>query len=116
MLYARETRNGLFMSLPRALDVGGESLYLVARDVLKASDCGRLGRQAADNPWSALRVVKAAGKTAQRPRCCSKPKQQLCIQNGTRAHYLNYLQKREGEAGKRSAGNRISQPIRSTEK
>jgi hypothetical protein len=38
------------MSLPRALDVAGESLYLVARDVLKASDCGRLGRQAADHP------------------------------------------------------------------
>jgi hypothetical protein len=35
---------------------------------------------------------KAAEKTAQRRRCCSKPKQQLCIQNGTRAHYLNYLQ------------------------
>jgi hypothetical protein len=34
----------LFMSLPRALDVGGESLYLVVRDVLKASDCERLGR------------------------------------------------------------------------
>src|ERR1700733_6006859 len=27
-------------------------------------------------------------KTAQRPRCCSKLKQQLYIQNGTRAHYL----------------------------
>jgi hypothetical protein len=27
------------------------------------------------------------------------------------AHFLNYLQKRgEGEAGKRSAGNRIGQP------
>jgi hypothetical protein len=59
---------------------------------------------------------KAAEKTAQRPRCCSKPKQELRIQNGTRAHYLNYLQKREDEAGKRSAGNRIGQPIRSTEK
>jgi hypothetical protein len=32
---------------------------------------------------------------------------QSCIQNGARAYYLNYLQKREGEAGKRSAGNRI---------
>src|SRR5277367_4608000 len=50
---------------------------------------------------------KAAEKTAQRPRCCSKQKQQLCIQNGTRAHYLHNLQKREGKAGKRSAGNRI---------
>jgi hypothetical protein len=100
-----------FMSLPRALDVGGESLYLAARDVLKASDCGRLGRQAADHPWSALRMVKAAGKTTQRPRCCSKPKQQLRIQNGTRAHYLNCLHRREGEAGKRSAGNRIDRKV-----
>ena len=31
---------------------------------------GRLGRQAADHPRSALRVVKASEKTAQRPRCC----------------------------------------------
>jgi hypothetical protein len=29
--------------------------------------------------WSALRVVKSCRKTAQRPRCCSKLKQQLCI-------------------------------------
>jgi hypothetical protein len=36
----------------------------------------------------ALRVVKSCRKTAQRPRYCSKLKQQLYIQNGTRAHYL----------------------------
>jgi hypothetical protein len=59
----------------------------------EASDCGRLGCQAAGYPWSALHVVKSCRKTAQRPRCCSKLKQQLCIQNGTRAHYLNYLQR-----------------------
>jgi hypothetical protein len=29
------------------------------KDVLKASDCGRLGRQAAGHPWSVLRVVKS---------------------------------------------------------
>ena len=56
-------------------------------------------------------MVKAAEKIAQWPRCCSKPKQQLCIHNGTRAHYLNYLQKREGEAGERSAGNRIGYQV-----
>ena len=28
----------------------------------EASDCGRLGRQAADHPWSALRVVKSCRK------------------------------------------------------
>ena len=40
-----------------------------------------------------------------------KPKPQLCIQNDTRAHYLNYLQEREGEAGKRSAGNWIGYQV-----
>jgi hypothetical protein len=69
--------------------------------------------QAADHPWRALRVVKSCRKD---PRGCPKPKQQLCIQNGARAHYLNYLPKREDEAGKRSVRNRIGQPIRSTEK
>jgi hypothetical protein len=73
-----------FTSLPCAQDTGGEDPCIDTKDV-EASDCGRLGRQAADHPWSALRVVKAAEKTAQRPRCCSKLKQQLCIQNGTRA-------------------------------
>jgi hypothetical protein len=68
-----------------------ESLYR-HQGCLEAFDCGRLGRQAAGRPWSALRVVKSCRKTAQRPRCCSKLKQQLCIQNGTRAYYLNYLQ------------------------
>ena len=82
----------------------------------EAPDCGRLGRQAADHPWSALRVVKSCRKDCPTASVLLKPKQQPCIQNGTGAHYLNYLQKREGEAGKRSAGNRIDQPIRSTEK
>src|ERR1700755_2083151 len=79
-----------FTSLPCAQDPGGENPYIDTRDVLGASDCGRLGRQAAGHPWSALRVVKSCRKTAQRPRCCSKPKQQLCIQNGTRAYHLDY--------------------------
>ena len=82
----------------------------------EASDCGRLDRQAAGHPWSALHVVKSCRKTAQRPRCCSKPKQQLCIQNGTRAYYLTIYIEGGGEAGKRSAGNRIGWPIRWTEK
>ena len=30
--------------------------------MFKASDCGRLGRQAAGHPWSALRVVKKLPK------------------------------------------------------
>src|SRR5213082_2539557 len=72
----------------------------------EASDCGRLGRQAAGHPWSALRVVKSCRKDCPTASVLPKPKQQLCIQNGTRAYYLNYLQE-VGEAGKRSAGNRI---------
>jgi hypothetical protein len=83
-----------------------ESLYR-HQGCLKASNCGRLGRQAAGHPWSALRVVKSCRKDCPTAEVLPRPKQQLCIQNGIRAYYLNYLQKREGEAGKRSAGNRI---------
>ena len=92
---------GRFTSLPSAHDLGGENPYIDTEDVLKLLNCGRLGRQVADHPWSALRVVKSCRKTAQRPRCCSKPKQQLCIQNGTRAHYLNYLQRGRVRRGKK---------------
>jgi hypothetical protein len=49
-----------------------ESLYR-HQGCFEASDCGRLGRQAAGHPWSVLRVVKSCRKTVQRPRCCSKP-------------------------------------------
>jgi hypothetical protein len=83
-----------------------ESLYR-HQGCFKASDCGRLGRQAAVHPWSELRVVKSCRKDCPTAKVLLEVKQQLCIQNGTGAHYLNYLQKREGEAGKRSAGNRI---------
>src|SRR5271156_5345849 len=38
-----------------------ESLYR-HQGCFEASDCGRLGRQAADHPWSALRVVKNCRK------------------------------------------------------
>jgi hypothetical protein len=59
-----------FTSLPCASNTGGENTYIDTQDGWKASDCGRLGRQAAGHPWSALRVVKSCRKTAQRPRCC----------------------------------------------
>jgi hypothetical protein len=59
--------------------------------MFKASDCGRLGRQAAGHPWSALRVVKSCRKDCPTAEVPLEAKQQLCIQNGTRAHYLNYL-------------------------
>src|SRR5438270_10406839 len=99
-------RHQAFTSLPCAPDTGGENPYIDIQDGLKASDCGRLGRQAAGHPWSALRVVKSCRKDCPTASVLPKPKQQLCIQSGTRAHYLNYLQE-VGEAGKRSVGSRI---------
>ena len=64
-------------------------------NMFEDSACGRLGRQAADHPWSALRVVKSCRKDCPTASVLLKPKQQLCIQNGTRVHYLKNL-KREG--------------------
>ena len=66
----------------------------------EASDCGRLGRQAAGHPWSALRVGKSCRKDCPTASVLPKPKQQLCIQSGTRAHYLNYLHRRWARRGK----------------
>jgi hypothetical protein len=96
--------SGRFTSLPCAHDLGGENPNIDTKDVLKLLNCGRLGRQAAGHPWSALRVMKSCRKTAQQPRCCSKPKQQLCIQNGTRAHYLRLKTDRQVETRPMSAG------------
>jgi hypothetical protein len=78
-----------------------ESLYR-HQGCFEASDCGRLGRQAAGHPWSALRVVKSCRKDCPTASVLPKPKQQLCIQSGTRE---------VGEAGKRSAGNRIGYQV-----
>src|SRR5271155_3145603 len=99
-----------FTSLPCAQDTGGETPCIDTQDGWKASDCGRLGRQAAGHPWSALRVVKSCRKDCPTASVLPKPKQQLCIQSGTRAHYLNYLLE-VGEAGKRSAGNGIGYQV-----
>jgi hypothetical protein len=75
------------------------------RMFLGVSDCGRLGRQAAGHPWSALRVVKNCRKDCPTAEVLPRPKQQLCIQNGTRAYYLNYLQRRRvrGEKKRRQS-------------
>jgi hypothetical protein len=35
-------------------DLGGENPYIDTKDILKLLNCGRLGRQAAGHPWSAL--------------------------------------------------------------
>ena len=89
-----------FTSLPSAQDTSGESPCIDTQDGLEASDCGRLGRQAAGHPWSALRVVKSCRKDCPTASVLPKPKQQLCIQSGTRAHYLNYLHRRWARRGK----------------
>src|SRR5277367_5106797 len=89
-----------FTSLPCAQDTGGENPYIDTQGGLKLLDCGRLGRQAADHPWSALRVVKSCRKDCPTASVLLKPRQQLCIQNGTRAYYLNYLQRRRARRGK----------------
>ena len=51
-----------FTSLPSAHDLGGENPYIDTKDVLKLLNCGRLGRQAAGHPWSALCVVEKLPK------------------------------------------------------
>jgi len=58
---ARRTRvANILMSTPRMVE--------------KASDCGRLGRQAAGHPWSALRVVKSCRKDCPTASVLPKPK------------------------------------------
>src|SRR5271154_5282126 len=53
--------NAIYESSLRAGHGWRESLYR-HQGCFKASDCGRLGRQAAGHPWSALRVVKSCRK------------------------------------------------------
>jgi hypothetical protein len=76
---ARATKiNGFWFdgtNFPCAQDTGSENLYIGPKNVFKASAGGRLGHQAADHPWSALRVVKAAEKTAPTAKMLPKPKQ-----------------------------------------
>jgi hypothetical protein len=51
----------IYESSLRAEDGWRESLYR-HQGCLKASGCGRLSRQAAGHPWSALRMVKSCRK------------------------------------------------------
>ena len=97
-----------FTSLPCAQDTGGENLCIGTEDGLKASDCGRLGRQAA-GPCSALRVVKSCRKDCPTVSVLPKPKQQLCIQKGTRPHYLTiYTEGGRGGEKKRRQSDWLS--------
>jgi hypothetical protein len=62
-----------FTSLPCAQDTGGETPCIDTQDGLKASDCGRLGRQAAGHPWNTLRVVKSCRKDCPTASVLPKP-------------------------------------------
>ena len=64
---------GPFTSLPCASSTGGESPNVDTQGGLEASDCGRLGRQAAGHPWSALRVVKSCRKDCPTASVLPKP-------------------------------------------
>jgi hypothetical protein len=77
--------------------------------MFKASNCGRLGRQAADYPWSALRVVKSCRKD------CLTAK--VLLEAKAAALHLRWYQsllskpstEGGGEARKRRADNGIDQ-------
>jgi len=68
-----------FTSLLCAQDTGGENPYIDTKDVLKLLDYGRLGRQAAGHPWSALRVVKSCRKDC--PTASVLPKLPVALPN-----------------------------------
>ena len=71
---------GCFVSLTRTWVIGGEYQKYRHQRWLNASDCGRLGRQAADHPRSVLRVAKAAEMAAQAAKVLLEAKQQLRFQ------------------------------------
>ena len=82
-----------------------ESLYR-HQGCFKASDCGRLGRQAAGHPWSALRVVKSCRKDCPTTKVLLEAKAAALHPKWYQSS-LSKLSTEVGEAGKRSAGNRI---------
>jgi hypothetical protein len=96
----------IYESSLRAGDEWRESLYR-HQGCLKASDCGRLGRQAASHPWSALRVVKSCRKDCPTAKVLLEAKAAALHPERYQSLLSKLSTKREGEAGKRSAGNRI---------
>ena len=99
--------NSPFTSLPCAQYTGGENPYIDTKDVLKLLNCGRLGRQAAGHPWSALRVVKNCRKDCPTAKVLLEAKAAALHPERYQSLLSKLSTKREGEAGKRSAGNRI---------
>src|SRR2546423_236796 len=99
--------NSSFMSLPCAQDTGGERLCIDTQDGLKASDCGRLGRQAAGHPWSALRVVKSLPKRLPNGLGAAEAKAAALHPKRYQSSLSKLSTQEVGEAGKRKASNRI---------
>jgi len=87
------------------LDTGGESPCIDAKDISRLLIVGDSAVRAAGHPCSALRVAKSCRKDCPTAEVLPRPKQQLCIQNGTRAYYLNYLKEggRGGEKKRRQS-------------
>src|SRR3989440_12138738 len=90
-----------FTSLPCAPDTGGENPYIDTQGCLKASDCGRLGRQAADHPWSALRVVKSCRKDCPTAKVLLEAKAAILHPERYQSLLSKLSTKREGEAGEK---------------
>src|ERR1700734_62518 len=89
-----------FTSLPSAHDLGGENPYIDTKDVLKLLNCGRLGRQAAGHPWSALRVVEKLPKDCPTAEVLLEAKAAALHPERYQSSLSRLSTKREGEAGK----------------
>src|SRR2546429_8717153 len=107
---------GIYESSLRGPAKGGEDPYIDARDGLKASDCGRLGRQAAGHPWSALRVVKSCRKDCPTAKVLLEAKAAALHPERYQSLLSKLSTKREGEAGERKASKRIGEANRKAEK
>ena len=108
-MYLRVYLTGVHLIYESSLRAGHgwrESLYR-HQGCLEASDCGRLGRQAAGHPWSALRVVKSCRKDCPTAEVLLEAKAAALHPERYQSLLSKLSTKREGEAGKRSAGNRI---------
>src|SRR2546430_14116024 len=108
--------NSPFTSLPCAQYTAGENPYIDTKDVLKLLNCGRVGRQAAGHPWSALRVVKNCRKDCPTAKVLLEAKAAALHPERYQSLLSKLSTKREGEAAERSAGNRDCEAIRLKEK
>jgi hypothetical protein len=89
-----------FTSLQSAHDLGGENSYIDTKDILKLLNCGRLGRQAAGHPWSALRVVEKLPKDYPTASVLLEAKAAALHPERYQSSLSKLSTKREGEAGK----------------